>query len=121
VHDIGRLSAPGAPPLIALNTALEIDLDGQVNVEGTGGRATGMIGGHPDFAAAGVRSRDGLSVVAVATHHRGGPTLVDRLTGPVTTASHDVDVVVTERGSLDLRALDRPARRTALRRLWDRA
>ena len=121
VHDIGRLSHPDLPPLIALNTALEIDIDGQVNVEGLGGRATGMIGGHPDFAAAGVRSHDGLSVVAVATHHRGGPTLVDRLTGPVTTASHDVDVVVTERGSLDLRALDRPARRTALRRLWDRA
>jgi acyl-CoA hydrolase len=118
VHDIGRLSHPDLPPLIALNTALEIDLDGQVNVEGTGGRATGMIGGHPDFAAAGARSRDGLSVVAVAARHRAGPTLVERLSGPVTTPSHDVDVVVTERGAVDLRGLDRTGRRAALRDLW---
>lgn len=119
VHDIGRLSAAGAPPLIALNTALELDLDGQVNVETIGGRANGMIGGHPDFAAAGVRSRDGLSIIAMAGRHRDRPTLVEKLSGPVTTASHDVDVVVTERGSVDLRGLDRAARRAALLELWD--
>jgi acyl-CoA hydrolase len=118
VHDIGRLSAAGQPPLIALNTALEIDVDGQVNVEGTGGRATGMIGGHPDFAAAGVRSPGGLSVVAVPSRHRTGSTLVERLSGPVTTASQDVDVVVTERGAVDLRGLDRAGRRAALADLW---
>jgi hypothetical protein len=118
VHDIGRLSAPDRPPLVALNTALEIDLDGQVGVESTGGRATGMIGGHPDFAAAGVRSPGGLSVVAVPSRHRTGPTLVEHLSGPVTTPSQDVDVVVTERGAADLRGLDRPARRAALRELW---
>jgi acyl-CoA hydrolase len=118
VHDIGRLSHPDLPPLIALNTALEIDLDGQVNVEGLGGRATGMIGGHPDFAAAGARSRDGLSVVALAARHRGGPTLVERLSAPVTTPSHDVDVVVTDGGVADLRGLDRAGRRAALRDLW---
>jgi hypothetical protein len=118
VHDIGRLSAADRPPLIALNTALEIDLEGQVGVESTGGRATGMIGGHPDFAAAGVRSPGGLSVVAVPSRHRTGPTLVERLSGPVTTPSQDVDVVVTERGAVDLRGLDRPARRAALRDLW---
>ncbi|WP_252445812.1 acetyl-CoA hydrolase/transferase C-terminal domain-containing protein [Pseudonocardia humida] len=118
VHDIGRLSHPDLPPLIALNTALEIDHDGQVNVEGLGGRATGMIGGHPDFAAAGARSRDGLSVVALAARHRSGATLVERLSGPVTTASHDVDVVVTDDGIADLRGRDRAQRRAALRDLW---
>jgi acyl-CoA hydrolase len=59
-------------------------------------------------------------VVAVPSRHRTGPTLVERLSGPVTTPSQDVDVVVTERGAVDLRALDRPARRTALRDLWGR-
>ncbi|MHA6796300.1 acetyl-CoA hydrolase/transferase C-terminal domain-containing protein [Pseudonocardia bannensis] len=117
-HDIGRLSAADLPPLIALNTALEIDLDGQVNVEGVGRAAAGMIGGHPDFAAAGVRSPGGLSVVAVASAHRDRPTLVTRLSRPVTTASHDVDVVVTERGAVDLRGLDRTERRAALCDLW---
>lgn len=115
-HDVSRLtSAPG--PLVALNTALEIDLDGQVNVEGVAGSAAGMIGGHPDFAAAAARG-PGLSVIALPSAHRGRPTLVERLGGPVTTPSHDVDVVVTDRGTADLRGLGRGERRRALSSLW---
>ncbi|GJF03334.1 acetyl-CoA hydrolase/transferase C-terminal domain-containing protein [Pseudonocardia sp. D17] len=117
-HDVGRLSAAALPPLVALNAALEIDVDGQVNVEGIGARTTGLIGGHPDFAAAGARCVGGLSVIALASRHRDRPTLVSRLSRPVTTASHDVEVVVTERGVADLRGLDRPARRAALVELW---
>ena len=117
-HDIGRLSARGAPPLIALNAALEIDLDGQVNVEGVGRAAAGMIGGHPDFAAAGVRG-SGMSVIAIPSLVKGAPTLVERLSRPVTTASHDVEVVVTEHGVADLRGLGRAERRRALRELWE--
>jgi acyl-CoA hydrolase len=44
---------------------------------------------------------------------------VERLSRPVTTASHDVDMVVTERGTADLRGLDRAERRRALISLWD--
>jgi acyl-CoA hydrolase len=115
-HDPNRLAAD--PPLVAVNTAVEVDPDGQVNVEGTASALVGGIGGHPDYAAAATRSRRGLSVVALASTHRGRPTMVDRLSRPVTTASHDVDVVVTEHGVADLRGLDREERRTALRRLW---
>jgi hypothetical protein len=114
-HDLGRLST-GAP-LIALNAALEIDRDGQVNVEGLGDKAVGMIGGHPDFAAAAARG-SGVSVIALPSTVKGAPTLVERLSGPVTTASHDVEVVVTERGVADLRGLDRRERRAALAELW---
>jgi acyl-CoA hydrolase len=118
VHDVGRLSAAGLPPLVAVNTALEIDLDGQVNVEGVGSSTVGMIGGHPDFAAAAARSIGGLSVVALVSTRHGRPTLVERLSRPVTTASHDVQVVATERGVVDLRGLGRAERRSALVRLW---
>jgi hypothetical protein len=114
-HDLGRLST-GAP-LIALNAALEIDHDGQVNVEGLDGKAVGMIGGHPDFSAAAARGT-GVSVIALPSTVKGEPTLVERLSGPVTTASHDVEVVVTERGVADLRGLDRRERRKALTDLW---
>ncbi|SDG61135.1 acetyl-CoA hydrolase/transferase C-terminal domain-containing protein [Pseudonocardia oroxyli] len=114
-HDLGRLST--GTPLIALNAALEIDLDGQVNVEGIGEVAAGMIGGHPDFAAAAARGR-GVSVIALPSTVKGEPTLVERLSRPVTTASHDVEVVVTERGVADLRGLDRRERRHALAALW---
>ncbi|MEV1290679.1 acetyl-CoA hydrolase/transferase C-terminal domain-containing protein [Pseudonocardia sp. NPDC049635] len=117
-HDLGRLSAADAPPLVALNSALEVDLDGQVNAEGVGPAAAGMIGGHPDFSAAAARG-PGASVIALPSTVKGAPTLVERLSRPVTTPSHDVEVVVTERGVADLRGLDRTERRAALRALWD--
>lgn len=118
-HEPGRLA--GGPPLVAVNTAVEIDADGQVNVEGTAHTLVGGIGGHPDYAAAASRGAQGLSVIAVASRHRGRPTLVETLSRPVSTGAHDVDVVVTEHGVADLRGRDRDERRAALRELWDRA
>jgi Acetyl-CoA hydrolase/transferase C-terminal domain len=117
-HDPNRLASADPAPLIAVNTAVEIDMAGQVNVEGTADAVVGGVGGHPDYAEGATRSRDGLSVVAVASSHRGTSTLVERLSRPVTTASHDVEVVVTERGSVDLRGMDRAERSAALRSLW---
>jgi acyl-CoA hydrolase len=114
-HDLGRLSAG---PFIAVNTAVEIDLDGQVNVEGTASAVLGGIGGHADYAAAAARSVGGLSVIAVTTRHHGKPTLVGQLSRPVSTPSQDVDIVVTERGQADLRGLSRPERHKALTTLW---
>ena len=117
-HDPGHLGALGGP-FVAINTALEIDLDGQVNVETAGGSTIGGIGGHPDFAFAAARLPGSLSVIALTTTSRNGrPTLVERLEGPVTTPSHDIDVVVTEHGTADLRGLDRRERRAAIARLW---
>jgi acyl-CoA hydrolase len=113
-HDLGRLSGE---PLFAVNTAVGIDLDGQVNVEGTARAVLGGIGGHPDYAAAAARSVGGLSIIALPSRHRGRPTLVPSLSRPVSTPAHDVDMVVTERGAADLRGLSRPERRAALRDL----
>jgi acyl-CoA hydrolase len=115
-HDLGRLSAG---PFIAVNTAVEIDVDGQVNVEGTASAVLGGIGGHADYAAAAARSIGGLSIIAVTARHNGKPTLVSHLSRPVSTPSQDVDFVVTERGQADLRGLSRPERHRALRTLWD--
>jgi acyl-CoA hydrolase len=114
-HDLGRLSA-GA--LFAVNTAVEIDFDGQVNVEGTASTVFGGIGGHADYAVAAARSVGGLSIIAVTSAHDGKLTLVPRLSRPVSTPSQDVDVVVTERGTADLRGMSRSERQRALRDLW---
>jgi acyl-CoA hydrolase len=114
-HGPGRLSAG---PLFAVNTAVEIDLDGQVNVEGTAEAVVGGIGGHADYAVAAARSAGGLSIIAVPTARRGSSTLVARLSRPVSTPAHDVDVVVTERGAAHLRGLSRQERRDALAALW---
>jgi hypothetical protein len=112
-HDVNRLAADD-PPFCAVNTALEIDLDGQVNVESAGGSAIAGIGGHPDYAAGAVRSATGLSVLLVPTVRGGHPTLVERLAVPASTAAHDIEVIVTELGSVDLRGLDRGERRAAI-------
>jgi acyl-CoA hydrolase len=57
-------------------------------------------------------------VIALPSTHRAGPTLVERLSAPVTTVRSDVDVVVTEHGVADLRALDDRERERVLRALW---
>jgi acyl-CoA hydrolase len=44
--------------------------------------------------------------------------LVDRLSAPVSTSRSDVDVVVTEHGSADLRGLTDSERIVALREIW---
>jgi hypothetical protein len=115
-HDPVRLASD--PPLIAVNTALEIDLDGQVNVESVGGSAVAGIGGQPDYAFGATRSKSGLSIIAVPCARGSHRTLVERLSAPASTPSHDVDVVVTELGVADLRGLDRRERRVAISALW---
>jgi len=115
-HDLGRLS--NGVPFVAFNTAIELDVSGQVNVEGTASAVVGGIGGHADYAAAGARSVGGLSIIAVSSTHQGRSTLVRRLSRPASTPSQDVDMVVTERGSTDLRGLTRAERTAALLDLW---
>jgi hypothetical protein len=116
-HDQHRLGT--GSPLITINTALEVDFDGQVNVESVGGSAIAGIGGQPDYAFAGSSAvSGGLSILAVPTRSGTNPTLVERLSAPVSTPSHDFDVVVTEQGSVDLRGRDRRERRDAIASLW---
>ncbi len=103
--------------LVAVNSALEVDLLGQVNAEQVGNRYLGAIGGQPDFMHAATSARDGLSVIAMpATSAKGSRSrIVARLTGPqVTTARSDVDLVVTEYGVADLRGLTLAERSKAL-------
>ena len=110
-HDVGRLA--GVERFVAVNTAVQVGLDGAVNVELVGGRRVAGIGGHPDFCAAAVRSKGGLSIVVLPATRRGASTLVARVE-TVSTPRTDVDVVVTEHGLADLRGLDEAARRRCL-------
>ena len=89
-----------------INSAIEIDLSGQVNSEVAGGRYLGAVGGQVDFVRAGVASKGGRSIIAFPSatpdgkHSRNVASLGDR---PVTTARSDVDVIVTEHGAAHLR------------------
>jgi acyl-CoA hydrolase len=117
-HDLTRLSR--GSPLVAVNTAIEIDLYGQINVEGLGDEVVGGIGGHPDYCAAARMSRGGLSIIAVPTQVNGRSPLVEQLSRPASTPAHDVDVIVTESGYVDLRAADWSQRRQLITELFSK-
>jgi acyl-CoA hydrolase len=118
INDFTRLRSR---PLFAINTALEVDLSGQVNVEGFGTDTVGSVGGHPDFAAVAARQEDGLSIVAVPTMRGSHRTLVERLSCPASTIRSDIDVIVTEHGVADLRGLDDSERAASLIEIWGSA
>jgi acetyl-CoA hydrolase len=114
VHDpavTGRI-----PRFVAVNSALQVDLSGQVNAEVVGGRWRGAIGGQVDFLRGAAASPGGVGVVALPSTANGGSAsrIVDRLDGPVTTGRADVHWVVTEHGAADLRGLDSVARAAAM-------
>jgi acyl-CoA hydrolase len=102
-HGAARLAEQSR--LVAVNTALQVGLDGSVNVERIGGRLVAGIGGHADFSGAAARAADGLSVVALRATHKGASTIVP-VAETVSTPRCDVDVVVTEHGVADLRGCD---------------
>ncbi len=94
--------------LCAINSAVEIDLTGQVNAEAAGGRRFGAVGGQVDFLRA-ARASGGRAIVALPAQR-----IVDELSGPVSTSRSDVDWVVTEHGARSLRGLTDQQRAEAL-------
>ena len=115
-HDLTRLAS--REPFVAVNTAIEIDPFGQVNVEGRGEKVVGGIGGHPDYCAAARMSHGGLSIIAVPSTVNGHTSLVDQLSRPASTPAHDVDLIVTESGHADLRGADWSQRRRLITTLF---
>jgi acyl-CoA hydrolase len=102
-HDaavLGQLSR-----LVTINSALEVDLTGQVNAEGSGSAYLGGTGGQVDFVRAGARSPGGHAIIALAATAKAGTLskIVPALSGPVTTARTEVDVIVTEFGAAELK------------------
>jgi acetyl-CoA hydrolase len=89
---------------VAINSAIEADLTGQVNAEYAGGRYVGAPGGHVDFMRGARAAARGRSIVAMRARAAGGqPRIVAALAGaPVTCARTDVDTVVTEYGAAEL-------------------
>ena len=88
--------------LVSINSAIEVDLLGQVGAELARGVHIGAVGGQVDFsrAAALTGSRSIIALRStVGTGERSQSTIVPTLaSGVVTTARVDVDAVVTEHG-----------------------
>jgi acyl-CoA hydrolase len=90
---------------VAINSAIQVDLTGQVGAEVRSGVHVGALGGQVDFCrAAAITGR--CSIIALRSTSRGESTIVPDLgTNPVTTGRADVDFVVTEHGVASLRGL----------------
>lgn len=104
-------------PLVTINSAIEVDLDGYVHAEATPRGPISGPGGASDFAA-GARGANDLRIIALPS--TAGKSRVSRIvaagtgTGPVSLGRFDVDVVITEHGVADLRGKSPLARRAAL-------
>jgi acetyl-CoA hydrolase len=95
---------------VCVNSAIEVDLLGQVNAEVAGGRYVGGIGGSVDFLRASVRAPGGRSIVALPAAARGGISRIVPAVERVTVQRSDVDVVVTEHGVARLRGVSQGER-----------
>jgi acyl-CoA hydrolase len=117
-HTHGLAYLACIPRLVAINSALEVDLFGQVNAERGGGAIRAGAGGLPAFALAAQASIGGRLLICVPATAAGGkvsrivPALGDQ--GLCTVPRHLADAVVTEHGVAELRGLGLDARAQAL-------
>lgn len=103
---------------VAINSALEIDLSGQVVADSIGFRIYSGIGGQMDFIRGAALSRGGKPIIALPSTAAGGRTsrivtAIQPGAGVVTTRGH-VHWVVTEYGAVNLFGLTLRRRAEAL-------
>ncbi len=93
------------PKVTAINSAVEIDLTGQVCADSVGHRIISGVGGQMDFMRGAALSPGGKPIIAITSRTaKGESRIVDELrpgAGVVTTRAH-VHYVVTEYGVADL-------------------
>ncbi|MCC7052952.1 MAG: acetyl-CoA hydrolase/transferase family protein [Gemmatimonadaceae bacterium] len=109
-HPCDRTNDPSLirenPKVVAINSAIEIDLTGQVCADSIGHRIYSGIGGQMDFIRGAALSKGGKPIIALPSMAAGGT--LSRIThelkpgaGVVTTRGH-VHWVVTEYGAVNL-------------------
>ena len=105
VHDPQVVGTLG--DFVSVNSAIEVDLLGQVNAESVEGRQVTGIGGQFDFVLGARQAAGGRSVIALPSTGRQGKVsrIVARLPAGarVTTPRFIADYVVTEWGTASLR------------------
>lgn len=92
--------------MVAINSALSVDLTGQVVADSIGPAFYSGIGGQVDFIRGAARSRGGVPVIALPSTAKGGTisrivSMLPQGSGIVTTRG-DVHWVVTEYGAVNL-------------------
>jgi acyl-CoA hydrolase len=92
--------------MVAINSAIEVDLTGQVCSDSIGARIYSGFGGQVDFMRGAAQSKGGKPIIALpATARKGEVSRIVPFLKPgagVVTTRADVHYVVTERGVADL-------------------
>lgn len=123
-HSHGLVSLSRLRRFTAVNTAVEVDLTGQVNAEVVGHRYVGGVSGLADFVRGALVSDGGRSVFVLPSTAADGRVsrIVSALAeGTVTVPRSDVDAVATEHGVAELRGRSLAERAKALRAIADPA
>lgn len=93
------------PRVTSINSAVEVDLTGQVCADSIGTRMFSGTGGQLDFVRGAAISEEGVSMIALSSRTaKGVPKIVPtlRLGAGVVTPRADVHWIVTEYGAVDL-------------------
>ncbi len=107
--DVGYVNDPGIirrnKKVTAINSAVEIDLTGQVCADSIGSRIISGVGGQMDFIRGASLSPEGKPIIAISSQTKKGQSRIVPVlksgAGVVTTRAH-VHFVVTEFGVADL-------------------
>ena len=112
-HGLGTLARQER--LITINSAIEVDLLGQVNAERADGRPVGGTGGLVDFTRGARLAPKGRAILALrATDRSGSRSRIVPQVEAVTIGRADVDTIVTEFGVAELAHLGAADRARAL-------
>jgi len=111
--------------MVAINSAIEIDLTGQVCSDSIGTRLYSGVGGQVDFIYGASRSKGGVPIIALPAAATVGGKRISKIVatikpgGGVVTSRNHVRFVVTEHGVADLYARTIRDRARALIRIAD--
>jgi acyl-CoA hydrolase len=106
------------PQMVSINSAIQIDLTGQVCADSIGAKIYSGVGGQLDFVLGSQLSEGGRSIIALPSTALSGKasrivSQLDSGAGVVTTRAH-VDYIVTEFGIASLRGKSLRERKQAL-------
>ncbi|MFN8052596.1 MAG: acetyl-CoA hydrolase/transferase C-terminal domain-containing protein [Acidimicrobiales bacterium] len=119
--DVGYVNDPHVirrnPGVVAVNSAIEIDVTGQVCAESIGTDQYSGVGGQLDFMRGAALSHGGVPIIALPSTTRSGASRIESALRPgagVTTTRSHVHFVVTEHGVARLHGRSLEERAAAL-------
>jgi acyl-CoA hydrolase len=103
VNDTARIRRN--PKMVAINSAIEVDLTGQVCADSIGPRMYSGVGGQMDFIRGAALSEGGKAIIALPSITKNGDSRIvpflKQGAGVVTTSAH-IQYIITENGIANL-------------------